>query len=261
VARGNTVYPAVIAERTDTDLTYNLQSFQVKPLRLGWSDLQQLTYDKMNSVMNDAMGGLDEAIKNWALSQWWTHNSGAADRIVDTSGTATAKNWLSGGTGAPKVIKGVDVRNCAKILDKEKFPATDRSLILDYEQFWQLLGDVSYNDARLEIIGGLSATLDNIYGFKVYQLPYVAAVSANTGTVTPIEPAAATGAFTFTANNRPIGLAFHKSAVSFAWTINKVFVENDKADYYGSIISAEIFGGGKYRRTDGKGVVALRSTV
>ena len=38
IARGNTVYPAVISERTDTDLTYDLTSFQVKPIRLGWSD-------------------------------------------------------------------------------------------------------------------------------------------------------------------------------------------------------------------------------
>jgi len=262
VARGNTVYPAPISERTDTTVEYDLTSFQVAPTRLGWSDLQQLSYDKMQSVIQSKLGKLDETIKDYALSQWWTHNSGAADRLVSTSGTDTTQNWLNTGAALCKHIVGADVRNAAKILDKEKFPASDRFLLLDYEMFWQLVGDLTYNAARIEVLPGLYPTINiPVYGFKVIQLPYVAAVSANTGTVTPIAPNAADGTFTYTANSRAIGLAFHKSAVSYAWTPPQMFGAQGDPTYYGDVVSAEIWGGGKYRRSDGKGVVAIRATV
>jgi hypothetical protein len=262
VSRGNTTYPVAVSERNDTDLTYNLTNFEIGPVRLGWADGLQLSYDKVASVTNDFMGNLSENMKNWAISQWWTHNGGDVDRLVSTTGTATTTNWLGGSaTGALKQLLGADVRNAAKILDKEKFPVTDRYLLLDYEMFWQLLGDVSYNANRIEVVAGLPATIDNIHGFKVIQLPYVLALSANTGTLTTIAPNAADGSFTFSSTSRPAGLAFHKSAVSFAWTDPYIMTNDNDATMFGDVMSATVYGGGKHRRIDGKGVVAIRATA
>jgi len=259
VRRNVNSFPYATTERADTTVEYSLLPFRIGPVRLGWSDLLQLSYDKFQDVVKDQMGGLDEAIKDWAISQWWTHNAGAADRLVSTTATAVELNWLNSGGGNLKVMTGADVRKAGAILNKEKFPATDRYLIADYVMFRQLLDDVSYNAARIEIVGGLSATIDNIYGFKVFQLPYVAAVSANSGTVTTIAPND-DSTITHDTNARPVALAFHKSAVGFAWTTPKVFDNTNDADYFGDKLSAEVYGGGKYRRADGKGVVAIRAT-
>lgn len=262
VTRGNTTYPVPISERADTDLTYNLTNFEVGPVRIGWAEGKQLTYDKVASVTTDLLGNLSESMSNYAISQWWTHNNGVADRLVSTTGTGTTGNWLGGAaTGTLKQITGADVRQAAKILDKEKFPATDRYLLLDYEMFWQLLGDVSYNSARIEIIAGLPSTIDNIHGFKVVQLPYVLALSANSGTVTSIVPNTADGGFTFTATSRPAGLALHRSAVSYAWTPPTVMAEEQSPLMFGDVIAATVYGGGRHRRVDGKGVVAIRATA
>lgn len=258
VNRDNTSYPVSISERTDTTITYDLHSFQMGPRRLGWSDSLQLSYNKMSSLAADFVGNINERIKDYTLSQWWTYN---ANTIVSTSGTATTTNWLGGSAaGSLKHLTGADVRSAAKILDRQKFPATERYLLLDPDQFWQLLGDMAYNSDRIEVVAGLSATVDTIYGFKVIQLPYVAAVSANTGTASMIVPGT-DGSYSYTSTNRPAGLAFHKSAVSYAYTPIKVFTNSQQPEYFGDLTSAEIFGGGKYRRTDAEGVVAIRSTA
>ena len=255
VSRGNSTYPVVITERTDTDVDYTLTNFEIGPVRLGWADQLQLSYPKVQSITNDFMGNMNEALRNYFLSQFYTYD---ADTIVATDATATEANWLAGSTGL-KVLRGRNVRSAAKILDRMKMPSGDRYLLLDYAQYWQLLGDISYNTARVEILGGFQATIDNIYGFKVIQLPLVAAqVNNTTGAV--MTPAAADGDFGFAAGNRPLALAFHKSAVSWAKTGVQAFVDNQSAPHFGDVLSASVYGGAKYRRTDKAGVVAIRST-
>jgi len=257
VTRGNTTYPVAITERTDVDVKYDLANFEIGPVRLGWADGLQLSYNKVQSITNDFMGNMSEHMQKYICSQWYTY---AASTIIDTTATATETNWLGGAAaGALKVMKGRNVRKAAEILDRQKFPANDRYLLLDYMMFWQLLGDVSYNDARIEVLGGFQATIDNVYGFKVIQLPFVAAVDA-VGAANVHAPAAADGSFTFGANSRPIGLAFHKSAVSFAWTAPKPFAQNNDPTMFGDVLSASVYGGGKYRRTSANGVVAIRPT-
>lgn len=258
VSRGNTTYPVSITERTDTDVDYTLTNFEIGPVRLGWADQLQLSYDKSTSITNDFMGNMNEALRNYFLSQFYSYD---ADSIVATTATSTVTNWLGGtAAGDLRTLRGRNVREAAKILDRMKMPTSDRYLLLDYEMFWQLIGDVAYNNSRLEVLAGFPATIDNIYGFKVIQLPFVAATTLNTvGTV--IAPTAADGSFSFTTNNRPIGLAFQKSAVSWAKTGVQGFVQDNDPTLFGDILSASIWGGAKYRRTDKAGVVAIRATA
>ncbi len=259
VTRANSTYPVAITERTDTDVNYDLTNFEIGPVRLGWADGLQLSYPKVQSITNDFMGNMSEHMQKYICSQWWEYS---ASRLISTTSTTTATNWLgTGATGSLRVLTGDDVRKAAEALDRDKFPAGDRYLLLDYKMYWQLLKDVSYNDARIEVLGGFQSTIDNVYGFKVIQLPFVAAVTANDTTATMITPTAADGSFTWAAANRPIGLAFHKSAVSFAWTAPKPFSQNNDPTMFGDILSASVYGGGKFRRTSANGVIAIRATA
>ena len=142
-------------------------------------------------------------------------------------------------------------------MDGQGVRSDNRFLLLDYEMYWQLLADVAYNAARVEVIGGLTATIDLIYGFKVIQMPYVASVDTSDDIKTP---AAAGGGFTFASTDRPIGLAIQKECVSFAMSPIEVFTDENNPTYYGSLLSSTVWAGGKYRRYDGKGVVAIRAT-
>ena len=253
VTRANSTYPVLITERTDATVEYNLTNFEIGPVRLGWADALQLSYDKVSSITTDFMGNMNEALKNYMLSQWL----GTSVEVVPTTGSAITTNWLGGSsTGSPKAIKGVDVRSAASILDKQKFPSSDRYLLLDYAMFWQLIGDVSYNDSRIGQVAGFPATIDNVYGFTVIQLPYVAAFNANADAVVHV-PSTADGSFTFVAASRPVGLAFHKSAVGWAMTDVNMIIQNESPEHFGDIMSATVFAGGKYRRTANTGIVAV----
>lgn len=255
VQRGTVSLPLAVTTRTDNDLSYNLTPFRVPPTQLDWAEKFQLEYDKVQSITRDLSGNLSEDFAKWIMSQWYYK---AATSLVATTGSSTTTNWLGGSAaGALKHILGADVRSAAKIMDGQKVNAADRFLLLDYEMYWQLLGDMAYDATRVEVIGGLTATIDQIYGFKVIQMPYVASVT--TADVIK-EPAAAGGGFTFASTDRPIGLAIQKDCVSFASSpIEVMTLENDPT-YYGSILSSIMYGGGKYRRYDGKGSVAIRAT-
>ena len=255
VTRGNATYPVTAVERQDNEISYDLTNFEIGPVRLGWADGLQLSYDKVQSVANDFMGNMTEHMQRYICSQWYAYQ---ASTLVSTTG-ATAANWLSGATVNTNLhgLTGADVRKAAEILDRDKFPMNDRYLLLDYKMFWQLLGDLTYNTARLEVVAGLSATIDNIYGFKVIQFPYVAAIKSDNDIVVPV---ATNGSIAWTGGNRPLGLAFHKSAVSFAFTGVKPFTNNDDSAMFGDVLSASVYGGGKYRRYGKEGVVGIRAT-
>lgn len=259
VTRSNSTYPAIVTERTDADLEYSLTNFEIGPVRLGWADQLQLSYDKVKSITNDFMGNLSEAMKNYFLSQMYTY---AATTLIDTTGTTTLTNWLGGtAAGSLKYLLGANVADAAGRLDRMKMPSTDRYLLLDYQQYWQLITDLSYNADRLDVIPGLSvnALVPKIFGFQVISLPFVAAVTVNTGTAAMIEPSATDGSFSFTTNNRPIALAFHKSAVSWAKTAVNA-TTSISAGMFGETMEATVYGGAKYRKTSANGVVAIRST-
>ena len=254
ISKGNTVYPASISERTDQEITYDLSNYEIGPLRLGWADQLQLSYDKTLSIANDFMGNLSDRMAKEFMAAWYYK---ATASLVETSGTATTTNWLSGGTGALQHLTGADVRSAAMILDKQIIPSGDRYLLLDPDMFWQLMGDLDYQAARLGVFAGLPTAPGPVYGFTVIQMPYVAAVDTSDVIKTP---SAADGSFTYTTTDRPIGLAVHKSALSFAITPVEGFVMDKDPAYFGDVLSASIYGGAKYRRYDGKGSVAIRAT-
>lgn len=257
VSRGNGTYPVAIVERTDTDVNYNLTNFEIGPVRLGWADSLQLSYDKVQSITNDFMGNLSETMRNYFLSQWYSYADGT---IIDTTGTATTTNWLGGSaSGSLKNMTGTDIINAARVMDNMKMPGADRYLLLDPVQWWQLIQDFGYNSARIGQVAGFPSTIEPLFGFTVIQLPFVAAVNANTGG-TIVVPTAADGSFTFAAANRPIALAVQKSALSWAKTEVKSWV-SEGAGTFGELLEASLFGGSKYRRTDKKGVVAIRSVA
>lgn len=256
ISKGNAVYPASISERTDQEVTYNLTNYEIGPLRLGWVDQLQLSYDKTSSIANDFMGNLSDRMAKEFMAAWYYK---ATASMVSTSGTATTFNWLGGAsTGALKHLTGANVREAAMILDKQIIPSGDRYLLLDPDMFWQLMADLDYQAARLGVFAGLPTAPGPVYGFTVIQMPYVAAVN-NTNDI--ILPNALNGSFTYAANDRPIGLAVHKSALSMAITPVEGFVSDKDPSYFGDILSASIYGGAKYRRYDGKGVVSIKGVA
>lgn len=253
VTKDNTTYPVSVSERTDTEVTYSLSNYEVGPIRVNsLVDRAQLSYDKMQSVINDYMGGLSDRVAR-ELMLSWAHST--AGKKVITTGAATAAYAPTAG-GNRKAITSSDVLLAAKILDKQLLPSTDRYLILDSEMFYQLMTEFNFGANRMElsVIQGLTILNAPIYGFKVIQMPVVGYSVVTTDAIRAYGHAGAT-------TDNAFGLAFHKSAVGMAKGESQLLVDEGSATMFADVVSATLYAGGSYRRYNKDGVVPIFQVV
>lgn len=245
VSVNNTSYPVSVTERTDATVEYAVDSFQVPPVRVGRYDSASLTYDKTASIAKDFMGGIGEFIMFNSFKNWYPgKNTG---KYVETSGSNVAGE-APGAAGDRKAITVSDVQKAAKILDKQKVPATGRILLLPATMFYEL-HDAAITKFDIVDNDGLAMFDKEFYGFQVVKMPYVVNATT-TGVVRAVGHVGAT-------TDIEVGLAYHKDLVSVARENTYIFDGADRPEYYGDILSAEAWAGAKYRRTDGVGVVPI----
>jgi len=248
VTVGNSTYPVAITERTDQEVTYDLTNFEIGPVRVGWADALQLSYDKLSSVANDIMGNLSERIAAKLTLDMYHYTAGT---YVVTTGADTPGH-ATGATGNRKSLIGANVRSAAEIMTKQKVPTTDRYLLLDYAMFWQLVGDLSYGTYRADVVinpAGFNQLTMPLYGFTVIEMPFVG-YATSAGAVRAYGNAGAT-------TDQAFGLAIQKSCASYAFTDLEMFDSEGRPEYFGDLLSGSIWGGAKYRRYDKKGVVPI----
>jgi len=249
ITKDRSSYPASIVQRTDTDLSYNLSSYDTEPILIPDVDELQTNYDKRQSVLSQHVGALNnrmalETAHNWA-------GTGAAN-IVRTTGAAGADALAPDATGTRKAILKADVRNLAKKLDGDNVPAGGRYLLMHTDMYYQLFSDdtlISRDYA--EGLAQESGVMNSLYGFKIMQRPSVV-VYTNAGT--PVKKAV--GAATAVTDNLAC-IAWQQDQVSNALGDIKVFNDEDRADYYGSVFSALVMHGSAIMRSTSAGIVTL----
>lgn len=248
IQKNRSSYPGVAVRRTDTDITYNLDEYTTDPTHIVDADKVELSYDKINSVFGDHAGTLVETIADDMIIKWLTAIT--AGSIVRTSGAAAAAT-TAGQTGNRKVFIHDDLRKAKLILDLQKVPADGRYSLLEANMADQLFASLSntqyrdfsqYADAKEGIIGRL-------YGFNIMNRSEVAMASA-ANAINPLGAAVA-------ATDNVASFCWHKDFVTRAIGEKKFFENPNRAEYYGDIYSALIRGGGRRRREDNAGVVAI----
>ncbi len=247
ILKNNTSYPVSVVERTDVTVEYDVDSFQLPPVRVGHYDAAMLSYDKLSSVTKDLMGGIGEHIMLNSFVNWYIGKE--TGKFVETSDTGnTATSDAPASTTTVLGLGQADVKKAAKILDLQKVPATGRILLLAPQMFYQLHDsiiekfDIVDNDGML--------MLDKpFYGFSVRMTHTVLNVESD-GTARPVGNAGAT-------SDLQVGFAYQKDQVSIAKEQTFVYSAEDRPEYYGDIISSESFAGASYRRYDKKGIVPI----
>lgn len=241
----NPARPLTVAERTDNVHTYNIDEWVIAPRVSPFADSNNLTYNKLQSLMNDVLGSLPERVMRELLINWYTD----ATYKVATTGSNYAAH-APNATGNRKGLTLAELMSAARALDLQKLPENDRFLFVDTAMFYQLLdviGITAYRDAAL--LNQSTLDLPKVAGFQI--IPVTQAVY-----LTSADVARAFGATGATTDNAA-ALAVHKSAISFAVGEIKLFNNNNDAIFAGDIISGAVMAGGKYRRSDKKGVVPI----
>ena len=254
VSIDRSILPAVIGQRTDTELTYNLNEYSTDPVLIRNLDDIQVSYDKRNSVMGQHINTLSETIGNFVANKWATST---ASRIVRTTGAASASALAPGATGTRLAITLVDVANLAKRLDNDNVPRTGRKLLMPADMFWQLftiseIVRASYNGFQVNALA--TGIVAQLFGFDIMIRPSVV-VYDNTPTLKAVGTA--------TATTDDLGcIAWHVDYVAKA--LGSILVMSDSGDngggkpeYYGSLLSALVMLGASKLRSDEKGIAVL----
>ena len=244
-----TSLPATVTSRTDTDVTYALDEITTNPIKISNAESVELSYDKRRSVLSDTTNAINEAAALDILFKWHPTVTG---QIIRTTGAAVLSHTDSA-TGNRKAFCVADVKAAQKLMNKNKMPNGDRYMLVDADMYDQLTADLTvtqYRDfsSQLNVAEGV---VGKLYGFNIMQRSEVSRYS-NASTPVPIAWATAGSA----ADNAAV-LCWHKSGVERALGTVTFFEDIKNPVYFGDIYSALVRLGGRIRRADNKGVIAI----
>ena len=240
---------ADITQRTDNDLTYDIDELTTNPILIPNIDTVELSYDKRASVLNNDRTQLQQTACQNLLYNWFI-----AANYVETSGTAATAHTDSA-TGKRKKITKADVLSIATQFNKDDVPTEGRVLLLDAVMYADLLANLTDSElpAFLASANAQNGTLGRLYGFDVMMRSKVLRTSSAKALSKWTEDGAA--------GDLACGLAWQKDCVSRALGELKMFSNTDDPTLYGDVYSFLLRTGGKYRRYDSKGVCSIIETA
>lgn len=242
------VLPATITKRTDDSNNYDLAEFTTDPQLIQVTDELVVRYDKRQSILRNHILTLETKICDYFANIWLPNG---VDNIVRTTGSTTRTASAPSATGTRKRIAKEDFLKVRQIFNNMSLPSSGRNIVLpaDMESdLWTISEFIEAQKLGLGVIP--NGLVGRLLGFDIWVRPTVG-VYDNTGT--PVKKAfGAAGA----AADNMAALAWHESFVNRAEGDRQVFINEGKAEYYGTVLSAMVRAGGKIRK-DKVGVVAL----
>jgi hypothetical protein len=240
--------PAAISQRTDTTNDYPLEFLTSDPTLI--TDIEQLevSYPKLQSILMPHAQAIEtKAAATLAVN--WTPDG--ADNQVRTTG-ASRPAGSPGATGSRKALTRADFVDGLTLLRRMDVPINGICALVPAS----MLGDLFKIDdfVHVDKIGGdalRSGIIGRILGVDLY-IRSTGVVFTNASP--PVKKAY--NAATTTADNEAI-IMWHPNFVRKAKGQLKVYEKIDDPAYYGSLFSASLYYGGKYGRSDKKGIVAI----
>ena len=247
VVKNRSSLPAAVTKRTDTDITYALDEFTTDPRLIPNADTVELSYDKMNSVMSDDMNALRQTVADNILIAWAPETN-----IIRTTGDDVATH-LAGTTGFRKKLRAKDVLAAQTFLNTQDAPMEGRYALISAVMYSQLVEDLSESQYRdfSRSVDEKTGVVGMLYGFKIMMRSRVFTYD-NSGT--PVVNAYAAAA---DVDDNDAALFWHENAVERAMGEIKVFDQSNSPQYYGDLMAFLMRMGGRIRREDENGVLAL----
>lgn len=245
--------PAPITKRVDTPDSYNIIEYTTDPVLIQDTEEVELSYNKRSSVLFDHMETLKTSMADDIYQIWSTNLQ--TNQVLTTGANRPALK--AGQTGTRKRLGRGDIEQIAYIMDAMDVPDDgNRILLLDAGLYLDatLIDDYVTLDkiGRANLVDG---QIGEIMNFRIFKRSNVVAyTSAREKKVVGLP---------YEATDRVGGLAWHPSFVRRAegGVDNggiKVFANEDKAEYYGSIFSALArFGGIPRYGATFKGIVNI----
>jgi capsid protein len=249
VTRNRSSLPASVTQRTDIDITYAIDEFTSDPLLIPNAETIELSYDKLTSVLDETESAIRSLVADWMLYNW---RAESASGIVRTTG-ANVTAHMPSATGTRKKLTLADIKSARLVLNKQSVPKEDRFLLIDSDMYDQLMDELNISTYResskdLDLPKGV---IGKLFGFNIMERTTV--LTANNAGTPVIQLPGAAGA----ATDNGVAFAWQRNTVERALGMINFFENLGDPTYYGDIYSALVRMGGRKRRNDQKGVVAI----
>jgi hypothetical protein len=248
IEKNRSTLPATASERTDTEVSYLLDAYSTDPILIRNAEVFELSYNKRESVIGEYEAALRQRIADEILIKWAPTAPGC---ILRTGGDDVATH-LTGTVGTRKALVTADLRAAQLKMNKQNISKYDRYALLSAEMFNQLLDSLSETQYRdfSTAMDPTTGALGMLYGFKILQRTDVVVYNETADAVNSY------GALTAGTDNDAV-LCWQKEAVERALGSITFFERANDPLYYGDVYSFEVRMGGRKRRNDQLGVVAI----
>ncbi|TAN18822.1 MAG: hypothetical protein EPN37_04480 [Chitinophagaceae bacterium] len=246
VVKNRGTLPATVAQRTDVDITYPLDEYTSDPILIPHADTVELSYDKRQSVTGEAQSKLRQEVAENMLVDW---AAPTANVVVTTGGAVLAT--APAATGNRALITLQDLQSAMTKMNLADVQMENRYALFDahmYDQFIAQLTATQYRDFS-KSYDPATGILGALFGFKIMMRSSVLIYDA-TNTVKPYGAAGAT------TDNEAV-LCWQQNSVERALGEVVFYERVDDPTYYGDIYSFLLRMGGRIRRNDTQGVVAI----
>lgn len=240
VVKNRSTLPAVVRKRTDTDIVYPLDEYTTTPRLIDNIDQVELSYDKMNSVVDEDTSEMMEVVGNHVLYDV-SKNCPSGSKIA-TTGAAAASHI---GTGNRKIITEANLRAAKKLLNKQNVPMNDRYLVIDADMLDQLMSDNNLRYAFQQTVDLREGTLPRLFGFQIIERSAVITVDNSQALKAP-DAAEAN-------DDAAAAIFYHRNMLERALGDITIFQDNANPTYYGDIISFLVRAGSRANRADNLG--------
>jgi hypothetical protein len=248
IVKNRNSFPATTVQRTDTDITYVLDRYTSDPTHIEKADMEEITYDKITSVFGDHAGELVETLGDDMIIKWLTGI--AAGNKIRTTG-ANVDVAVAGQVGQRKAFVHKNLKSAKLKMDLANVPKDGRYAMLEsncMDQFTESLSDSQYKDFS-QYFDAKEGVIGKLYGFNLMDRSSVAIATSGLA----IEALGAS----VDATDHVVNIAWQKDAVTRAIGEKKFFERKDDPEFYGDIYSALLRAGGRRRRSDDAGVIAI----
>lgn len=258
VVKNRKEFPATAKQREDSELIYPLDVYSTDPVVLTWHEAHEISYNKMDSILGDHVSTLSESVGDNLLYNWVAAKNAAdysavtlpAGHIISTSGKSVSVTER-GQTGSRKSLVAADIQAAQAMMNKQGVPLQGRYVLLESYMYTQLIDSLSSNQmaAFQQTADIKNGVLGQLYGFNILQRSRVLSFTADG---TPKLPGEA-----YEATDHVGALVWQRDCVAKALGETKIFQHTDNPLYYGDTVSALVKMGGRARRADWAGVIAI----
>lgn len=262
VVKNRDTFPATVTKRKDTAVMYALEDYSTDPTHMPWAEGMEISYDKTDSVLSDHTNGLAEFIGDELLYSWTrglkpTANGGIeveflpTTHMIFTSGKAEDVNPEDGQTGKRLAFSYKDLQKAQARMNKANVAKEGRYAMFESYMYQQFIDSLSENQmAAFQQSADLAnGIIGKFAGFSILERSAVLAFNTSNEPIVPGQALNAT-------DNLGV-FCWQKDSVAKSLGDIGLFQDLGNPLYYGDLYSGIVKMGGRCRREDWKGVLAI----